>query len=177
MIEASTSVEICPSATFVPFVAMSLGLPEEALAAAGREISAPVHVDSSFAARGHPTGEFRLRREKPNSPPNAGVVRELVRGPGPAAGSSCETQDRRIQICFGSTLGNLQSDRRPCGRQSFATRVSHRRAWLCPLGLLFIDSVGRRSELAQSPQTIFKPQLLIPPPRPPQISYESTETK
>lgn len=52
--EASTSVEICPSATLVPLVAMSLGLAGEALAAAGREISAPVHVDSSFAARGDP---------------------------------------------------------------------------------------------------------------------------
>lgn len=55
MIEASlSSVEICPSATFVPFVAMSLGLDGEALAA-GREMSAPVHVDSSFAAVDYPT--------------------------------------------------------------------------------------------------------------------------
>lgn len=49
-------MEICPSATLVPLVAMSLGLAGEALAAAGREISAPVHVDSSFAARGDPPG-------------------------------------------------------------------------------------------------------------------------
>lgn len=54
MMEASTSVEICPSATFVPFVAMSRGLAGEALVAAGRGISAPVHVDSSFAARRGP---------------------------------------------------------------------------------------------------------------------------
>lgn len=54
MIEASlSSVEICPSATLVPFVAMSLGLDGEALTAT-REMSAPVHVDSSFAVLDYP---------------------------------------------------------------------------------------------------------------------------
>lgn len=62
--EASlSSVEICPSATFVPFVAMSLGLAGEALAGR-REISAPVHVDSSFAAFDYPTRGVRVWQNK-----------------------------------------------------------------------------------------------------------------
>lgn len=42
-----TSVNTCPSVAFVPFVAISLGFAE--VLAGGRENSAPVHVDSSFA--------------------------------------------------------------------------------------------------------------------------------
>lgn len=60
-------MEICPSATLVPLVAMSLGLAGEALAAAGREISAPVHVDSSFAARGDPPGSDGEGRDSRDS--------------------------------------------------------------------------------------------------------------
>jgi hypothetical protein len=48
-----TSVEICPSATLLSLVAMSRSLGVGVLAD-GRAKSAPVHVDNSFAARGHP---------------------------------------------------------------------------------------------------------------------------
>lgn len=102
MMDASSSVEICPSATLVPFVAMSLGLAGEALAVPGREISAPVHVDSSFAACGHPTGEARLQWGNTANPlhhqSDAGMVCELVHKPVPASGSAWKTQDHRIRI-------------------------------------------------------------------------------
>ena len=94
--EASTSVEICPSATLVPLVAMSLGLAGEALAAAGRESSAPVHVDSSFAARAHPSGQRRLRRENSAARrPRAGWA--LCRAPAPASRPTCNRQGRGVR--------------------------------------------------------------------------------
>lgn len=101
VMEASTSVEICPSATLVPLVAMSLGLAGEALAAAGREISAPVHVDSSFAARGDPRASDGVGRDGPESRDT-----EPHRGPEPPAR-------------HGDT-SNTHTEPRPRGR-----------AWLC----------------------------------------------
>lgn len=99
VMEASTSVEICPSATLVPLVAMSLGLAGEALAAAGREMSAPVHVDSSFAARGDPPGSDGVRgtgppsrdagpQRAPEPPARHGDTQPASHGPVGAPGSA-----------------------------------------------------------------------------------------